>query len=76
MLIKNLIMIYDDDYMYGGTIDYWILSSNINLELPKPECFVSMSVTGTSILFCLFVRFDSLRPFNNLSVKHRRVFLG
>ena len=38
MLIKKLIKIYDDDYMYGRTIDYWILSSNIDLELPKPEC--------------------------------------
>ena len=27
-------------------------------------------------LFCLFVRFDSVRPINNLSVKQGRVFLG
>ena len=28
-----------------------------------------------SCFVCLFVRFDSLRPINNLSVKQGRVFL-
>ena len=35
--------------------------------------FLTLSI---SLLFCLFVWFDSLRPINNFSVKKERVFLG